>query len=95
MAALRHNQPLASSQLLNPNVTLTVRFDRPLQLAREQNNSSFRAQGRLDALDQPLAHVRPPPEQEETRGRPANRLHRRPRNCRPMAQFLVRDEFAL
>jgi hypothetical protein len=36
-----------------------------------------------------------PAEQEEIRGRTANRLHRRPRNCRPTAQFLVRDESAL
>ena len=35
-------------------------------IARDQNNSTFRAQGRLDALDQPLPHVRHgPAEQEE------------------------------
>ena len=65
---IRHKQPLAPSQLLDPKVTLTARFNRPLQLAREQNNSSFRAQGRLDALDQPLPHVRPaPPNRRNTR----------------------------
>ena len=38
----------------NGKETLTTRFDRPRQLARDQSNSVFRAQGRLDALEQPL-----------------------------------------
>jgi transposase len=49
-----------------------------LRLAREQNNSVFRAQGRLDALDQPLPHVRHgPAEQEEDADDRQIGLHRR------------------
>jgi hypothetical protein len=42
----------------DPKETLTARFDRPLRLARDQNNSVFRAQGRFDALNQPLPQRR-------------------------------------
>ena len=62
----------------DPKETLTARFDRPLRLARDQNNSAFRAQGRLDALDQPLPHVRHgPAEQEEDADDRQIGLHRR------------------
>lgn len=62
----------------DPKETLTTRFDRPLRLARDQNSSVFRAQGRLDALEQPLAHVRPGPcEQEEDADERQIGLHRR------------------
>ena len=46
--------------------------------ARDQNNSVFRAQGRLDALEQPLPHVRHGPgEQEEDANDRQIGLHRR------------------
>ena len=46
--------------------------------AHDQNSSVFRAQGRLDALDQPLPHVRHgPAEQEEDADDRQIGLHRR------------------